>query len=53
MSAYLREDFMGDIQRPLDAPRCVPSGHTKENIVTGIRGMDDTRAIIGGIVWVR
>lgn len=37
----------------IDAPSYVPSGSTVENIVAGVDGTEDTRAVIGGLVAVR
>lgn len=49
----VRNGFTMDDVQSIDAPKAVPAGCTRENVITNIKGMEDTRAIIGGLVWVR
>lgn len=53
IGAYLRTEYVGYTEKPIDAPKAIPSGSTRENIVTGVHGMEPTRAIIGGLVFIR
>lgn len=49
----VRDGFRMEDVQAIDAPKAVPTGCTRENIVVGVEGMEDTRAVVGGITFVR